>query len=66
MVTLNIILIHPKIDQVYEKTINKNSVNSSLNQLDDENKIIEIARMMGGAVDSEQSLAHAREMLKSA
>lgn len=46
-----------------EKAITKNSVNSSLQNLDKDEKILEIARMMGGSFDSEQSLAHAKEML---
>ncbi|WP_096086115.1 DNA repair protein RecN [Agaribacterium haliotis] len=46
-----------------EKTIEKDAVNSSLSQLGGDEKIMEIARMMGGAIDSEQSLAHARAML---
>ncbi|WP_370980019.1 DNA repair protein RecN [Agaribacterium sp. ZY112] len=49
-----------------EKTIAKDSVNSSLNQLNNDEKVVEIARMMGGDVASEQSLAHAMAMLKSA
>ncbi len=48
-----------------EKTISKKSVLSSLQVLDQEDKVLEIARMMGGAIDSEQSLAHAREMLST-
>ena len=47
-----------------EKSIHKDSVNSSLQVLNGEEKVKEIARMMGGSIDSEQSLAHAREMLK--
>lgn len=46
-----------------EKHFTKDTVNSSLQKLDNEEKVLEVARMMGGAIDSEQSLAHAREML---
>ena len=48
-----------------EKTIDKQSVNSSLSRLNDEEKIMEIARMMGGSIDSAQSIAHAKEMLST-
>ncbi len=47
-----------------EKVTRKKSVLTILHQLDEEGKIMEVARMMGGAIDSEQSLAHAREMLE--
>ena len=46
-----------------EKTINKKQANSELVKLEGEAKVEEIARMMGGTIDSEQSLAHAREIL---
>ncbi len=49
-----------------EKTISKSAVSSSLKALDENEKVREIARMMGGAVDSKQSLAHAKEMLETA
>ena len=45
------------------KTASKNSVSTQLQQLDDNRKIEEIARMLGGIVITDQSLAHAREML---
>ncbi len=48
-----------------EKTIGSNSVNSSLIKLDGQEKVKEIARMMGGSIESEQSLAHAQEMLEA-
>ncbi len=48
-----------------EKTFQRENVSSALTVLEDEEKVLEIARMMGGAIDSEQSLAHAREMLES-
>jgi len=48
-----------------EKTIDTNSVNSSLCVLSDSEKVKEIARMMGGSIDSDQSIAHAREMLEA-
>ena len=46
-----------------EKTISKKAAATSIAVLQGEAKVQEIARMMGGAVDSQQSLAHAREML---
>ena len=49
-----------------EKVINENGVQSSLHKLNNTDKVAEIARMMGGTIDSQQSLAHAREMLESA
>ena len=49
-----------------EKALTSSSVSSSLKQLNDDAKVAEVARMMGGAIDSEQSLAHAKEMLEQA
>lgn len=49
-----------------EKTLKKKSVSSEIIALNDEDKVLEIARMMGGDIASEQSLAHAREMLSTA
>lgn len=46
-----------------EKTVSKKAAATSIARLEGEAKVLEIARMMGGAVDSQQSLAHAREML---
>ncbi|MFT7558321.1 MAG: DNA repair protein RecN (Recombination protein N) [Flavobacteriales bacterium] len=46
-----------------EKSISKTEVNSRIEALSDDDKVLEIARMMGGTTDSKQSLAHAREML---
>lgn len=46
-----------------EKTVSKKGASTSICELDGEAKVLEIARMMGGAVESQQSLAHAREML---
>lgn len=46
-----------------EKHISKKEAKSSVTVLDSDEKIIEIARMMGGEVDSKQSLDHARQML---
>lgn len=46
-----------------EKTVTKKGASTAIALLDEENKVLEIARMMGGAIESEQSLAHAREML---
>lgn len=46
-----------------EKHISKKDARSSLTTLHQEEKILEIARMMGGEVESKQSLDHARQML---
>lgn len=45
------------------KTAGKKSAESSLVELVDEGKVEEIARMLGGLKITDQSLAHAREML---
>ena len=49
-----------------EKQVKKGQVYSYLEPLEQESQVAEIARMMGGAVDSEQSLAHAREIIQAA
>lgn len=46
-----------------EKTIGKKAVSTRIERLTGDEQVLEIARMMGGAIDSEQSIAHAREML---
>lgn len=46
-----------------EKTVNKSGASTDICELQGEQKVQEIARMMGGAPDSQQSLAHAREMI---
>lgn len=46
-----------------EKAVTTKGAFTSLTQLRDDDKVVEIARMMGGATESRQSLAHAREML---
>lgn len=45
------------------KTADKKSVETQLSALDDEGKVEEIARMLGGVKITKQTLAHAREML---
>ena len=45
------------------KTVSKNQVSTQLSQLDEQQQIEEIARMMGGIAVTDQSLAHAKEML---
>jgi DNA repair protein RecN (Recombination protein N) len=45
------------------KTAGKKSAESTLVELADDNKVEEIARMLGGLKITDQSLAHAREML---
>ncbi len=47
------------------KFIDKSSVSSSVNYLQKQEKVTEIARMMGGDVSSKQSLAHAKEMINT-
>lgn len=46
-----------------EKSVNKKGALTTLGVLEGEAKVLEIARMMGGVADSQQSLAHARQML---
>jgi DNA repair protein RecN (Recombination protein N) len=48
------------------KTSDEHSVETSLSRLSDEDKVEEIARMLGGVKITEQTLAHAREMLEQA
>jgi DNA repair protein RecN (Recombination protein N) len=48
------------------KTSDKNSARTSLAQLSAQDRVQEIARMLGGINITEQSLAHAREMVESA
>ena len=47
------------------KTARKNSAESTLVELSGDAKVEEIARMLGGAKVTEQSLAHAREILEN-
>ncbi len=47
------------------KEVSKKGALSTLRNLNKEEKVQEIARMMGGDTGSRQSLAHAREMLKA-
>ncbi len=47
-----------------EKTFNKSGAATEITELAGEQKVKEIARMMGGVADSAQSLAHAREMIE--
>lgn len=46
------------------KSVSKTAASSSVTLLKGEEKVAEIARMMGGDTDSAQSLAHAKEMLQ--
>ncbi len=57
-----------KADHHYtvEKVVNKKSAATLVRHLNEEDRVLEIARMMGGLIESEQSLAHAREMLATA
>jgi len=48
-----------------EKTLSKRGANTVIGKISAEEKVGEIARMMGGAIESEQSIAHAREMLEA-
>jgi DNA repair protein RecN (Recombination protein N) len=47
------------------KTTDKKSVQTALNALDDDGRVDEIARMLGGVKITQQTLAHAREMLEA-
>jgi DNA repair protein RecN (Recombination protein N) len=49
-----------------EKHGDRSKVSSALRQLDEEERVVEIARMLGGVKLTEQSRAHAREMLEAA
>ncbi len=49
-----------------EKHVRKKEALSTLTVVEGEEKILEIARMMGGVVDSQQSLDHARQMVETA
>ncbi|MEP4487197.1 MAG: DNA repair protein RecN [Halioglobus sp.] len=48
------------------KTASKSNVSTSLHLLDSEQTVQEVARMLGGVKITDQSLAHAREMVESA
>ena len=48
------------------KSANKKQVETRLSALDGDAKVEEIARMLGGVKITDQTLAHAREMLESA
>ena len=45
------------------KTLRKNSTRTRINSLDSEDRTKEVARMLGGVEITEQTLAHAREMI---
>jgi DNA repair protein RecN (Recombination protein N) len=47
------------------KSSDKTSVETRLYRLQEEDKVQEIARMLGGVKITEQTLAHAREMLET-
>ena len=47
------------------KTTDSKSVQTALSELDADSRVDEIARMLGGVKITEQTLAHAREMLES-
>ena len=47
------------------KTTDKKSVQTALSELDADSRVDEIARMLGGVKITEQTLAHAREMLET-
>jgi len=47
------------------KTSDKQSANTTMTRLDDQEKVQEVARMLGGKKITEQSMAHAREMVEA-
>ena len=47
------------------KLAGKNSISTKVSELSGEEKVIEIARMLGGNAENESSMAHAREMMAS-
>ncbi|MBW1692245.1 MAG: hypothetical protein JRJ70_16160, partial [Deltaproteobacteria bacterium] len=48
-----------------EKEVRKGRTRTLINPLDEERRINEIARLLGGETISEKTLAHAREMPSS-
>ena len=46
-----------------KKTVDKNRTQTVISQLDQDGRVNEIARLLGGKVISEQAVAHAREIL---
>ncbi|MBW1690700.1 MAG: hypothetical protein JRJ70_08120, partial [Deltaproteobacteria bacterium] len=48
-----------------EKEVRKGRTRTLINPLDEERRINEIARLLGGKTISEKTLAHAREMISS-
>lgn len=48
------------------KEIRNRQTSTRIQLLENETRVAEVARMMGGAVDSKKSLAHAKEMVQSA
>ncbi len=46
------------------KTINQQSTHAYINVLDNQQRVEEIARMLGGIEITSQTLAHAQEMLQ--
>ncbi len=47
------------------KLAGKNSISTQVSELNGEEKVIEIARMLGGNAENASSMAHAREMMAS-
>ena len=51
---------------VVEKRTDGERTQTSVHRLDDEGRVRELSRLVGGAEDSESSLSHARHMLSDA
>lgn len=49
-----------------QKTVTDEKTGSTVIQLDDEGRVFELSRLVGGMQDDESSLSHARHMLESA
>ena len=49
-----------------QKTVVNEKTGSTVIRLDDEGRVLELSRLVGGLQDDESSLSHARHMLESA
>ena len=49
-----------------QKTVTDDKTGSTVLRLDDEGRVLELSRLVGGMQDDESSLSHARHMLESA
>ena len=54
---------HPHL--YVSKLAGKHSISTQVRELEGDEKVTEIARMLGGSADNESSMAHARQMMAS-